>query len=194
MWILSDLSENSNYSYSFVKNVFSEEELSKINCLNVNFSDGMVLNNSSNEIRKSKISWLSPDEESYHWIYQRISEIVNEINFNYYKFNLTYIEDLQLTTYQSEFNDHYNWHVDVQEMLSPINDIRKLSFTILISDQSEFKGGEFVVKNDERDLVVEELEAGTIIIFPSFLVHKVNPVILGTRKSLVGWVRGPNFV
>ena len=41
---------------------------------------------------------------------------------------------------------------------------------------------------------VPELKKGAMILFPSFLLHKVSPVTKGTRNSLVGWVRGPNFV
>ena len=35
---------------------------------------------------------------------------------------------------------------------------------------------------------------GTLIVFPSFIWHKVNPVIKGYRKVLVGWVLGKPFV
>ena len=34
---------------------------------------------------------------------------------------------------------------------------------------------------------------GTAVIFPSFLVHRVAPVISGVRKSLVSWISGPPF-
>jgi len=34
---------------------------------------------------------------------------------------------------------------------------------------------------------------GTALIFPSFIVHKVNPVTKGTRHSLVAWIEGPKW-
>jgi len=38
-----------------------------------------------------------------------------------------------------------------------------------------------------------DLKKGTMIIFPSFVWHKVNPVLTGVRKTLVGWVVGKPF-
>jgi PKHD-type hydroxylase len=34
---------------------------------------------------------------------------------------------------------------------------------------------------------------GTVIIFPSFLQHRVTEVKRGTRYSLVQWYNGPEF-
>ena len=34
-------------------------------------------------------------------------------------------------------------------------------------------------------------EKGRVLIFPSFLPHKVTPVTKGVRKSLVTWMEGP---
>jgi predicted 2-oxoglutarate/Fe(II)-dependent dioxygenase YbiX len=33
-----------------------------------------------------------------------------------------------------------------------------------------------------------------MIIFPSYLVHKVMPVTSGTRYALVGWAHGNTFI
>ena len=37
------------------------------------------------------------------------------------------------------------------------------------------------------------LEVGTVVVFPSFVWHKVEPIIKGTRFSLVGWYLGERF-
>jgi PKHD-type hydroxylase len=37
------------------------------------------------------------------------------------------------------------------------------------------------------------LAQGTTIIFPSYLMHRVNPVTRGNRFTLVSWVHGPSF-
>jgi len=58
-----------------------------------------------------------------------------------------------------------------------------LSFSILLNE--DFKGGEFVM-ND----IVPLNKTGQILIFPSTIKHKVNPVTQGTRYSLVGWCCG----
>jgi predicted 2-oxoglutarate/Fe(II)-dependent dioxygenase YbiX len=59
-----------------------------------------------------------------------------------------------------------------------------LSIVGLLND--DFKGGEFVMFNDD----IIKLKQGDILIFPSnFLYpHRVNPVKKGTRDSFVSWV------
>ena len=32
-----------------------------------------------------------------------------------------------------------------------------------------------------------------LIAFPSYMLHRVKPVVKGTRKSLVFWIIGPKF-
>ena len=38
-----------------------------------------------------------------------------------------------------------------------------------------------------------EMRKGTLILFPSFQLHRIAPVTKGVRKSLVVWVLGPKF-
>ena len=35
---------------------------------------------------------------------------------------------------------------------------------------------------------------GRIIAFPSFMIHRVTPVVEGIRRSIVVWVTGPKFI
>ena len=72
------------------------------------------------------------------------------------------------------------------------NPIRKISMTCLLSDPSEFTGGDLMFS----DAVAEkplQLKQGQAIFFASFLRHKVAPVKKGVRKSLVMWFGGPPF-
>ena len=75
--------------------------------------------------------------------------------------------------------------------------IRKLSLVCSLSDPKDYTGGRFQFKlTDEKtgenyDFEVEEiLPRGSIIVFPSFLYHRVKPVKQGTRYSLVAWSNG----
>jgi len=36
-------------------------------------------------------------------------------------------------------------------------------------------------------------DLGTMVIFPSYVPHRVVPVTSGTRKALVVWAAGPAF-
>ena len=33
----------------------------------------------------------------------------------------------------------------------------------------------------------------SVLLFPSYLLHRVKPVTKGTRRSLVLWISGPKF-
>ena len=44
-----------------------------------------------------------------------------------------------------------------------------------------------------QNIVKASREKGTIIIFPSFILHRVTPITKGTRESMVGWVSGPPY-
>ena len=102
-------------------------------------------------------------------------------------------------------NQHYDWHIDnlantyiTAQNCNTNGKYRKLSFSINLSDPKDFEGGEFYFEflNSPNNNIVECKEIkqkGTIIIFPSFVKHKVAPITKGERNSLVGWVLGYPF-
>ena len=57
---------------------------------------------------------------------------------------------------------------------------------------SNFEGGDFEMRELENK--VPRLEEGSIIVFPSFMEHRVVSVTKGIRYSLVVWYLGPPFV
>ena len=63
---------------------------------------------------------------------------------------------------------------------------RKLSMTIVLNN--DYEGGEFQFFNYKDQLIKEK--KGTVIVFPSYMVHRVRPVTKGTRYSLVVWFCG----
>ena len=80
-------------------------------------------------------------------------------------------------------------HVDV----GPDNNHRKLSLTIQLSDENDYKGGLFHLEGQPPFDESKFLKKGATIMFPSHYRHKVMPVISGMRKSLVIWVSGPKL-
>ncbi|MDB2656544.1 2OG-Fe(II) oxygenase [Crocinitomicaceae bacterium] len=69
---------------------------------------------------------------------------------------------------------------------------RKLSVTVQLSDPDEYEGGdlEFMINHKT---VKAPRKKGTIVVFPSFIMHRVTPITKGTRQSIVGWVSGPPY-
>jgi PKHD-type hydroxylase len=100
-------------------------------------------------------------------------------------YEITNTEPIQIGKYYH--GGFYGWHADdhvIQE--KP----RKLSFSLLLNDPKEFEGGKFELKDVKEQLVLEQ---GSIIVFPSIMVHRVTPVTSGERYSAVTWMHGPNF-
>ena len=49
-----------------------------------------------------------------------------------------------------------------------------------------------MIQNCDK-LVTTNRNQGSIIIFPSFMMHQVTPITKGIRNSLVLWAYGPPF-
>ena len=61
----------------------------------------------------------------------------------------------------------------------------------ILGDKKEAKDKKDFVKITTVD---DAKDIGTIIIFPSFIFHRVLPITKGKRESLVNWSIGKPFV
>ncbi len=64
---------------------------------------------------------------------------------------------------------------------------RKLSFSLILNDN--FQGGKFTTLTES----ILDCHPGKLLIFPSFMAHKISVVESGSRYAIFGWVHGPNF-
>lgn len=146
--------------------------------------------------RKSDISFISVNQDT-HWIFKKLNEVIEDINYKHYNFDLNGYDHLQYTEYDSSYGGKYDFHMDavIGEAMPPkMLEMRKLSFTFLLSEpEVEFKGGEFEILINHLQPIRPVLKKGSIIFFPSFILHRVAQVTDGKRKSLVGWITGPKF-
>ena len=118
---------------------------------------------------------------------QRIAARVLEINDEVYGFRVVGFEEpSRVLCYRGEHGDHVHDHID----LGPLHPLRKLAFSILLSDPAGFDGGD--LSFSERVLDGARVQ-GTLTMFPSFLPHRVTPMTRGERHVIVGWVLGPTF-
>ena len=138
------------------------------------------------DLRTSTQHWLTWD----HWIAGIMHNIFISANNDYFNYDLDHFDSgIQVTRYAK--GQEYQWHID-QGPTTGYNLPRKLSMSLLLND--DFSGGEFELYNpvaQQNEAV--STKAGSAIIFPSWVVHRVNPVTSGTRYSLVAWMNGPQF-
>ena len=171
-------------------------------------------------IRKSSNAWINGS----NWVAGFVWYYITKANRENFRYNIEGLDsnEIQYTEYKK--GEYYDWHVDDDINRCMINDklltsdinqgenlatlngeyIRKLSFSIQLSDPEDYEGGELEFKannyGSERrgDFTLDDTfftpnKKGTIIIFDSRVRHRVCEVKSGVRKSLVGWVVGPRW-
>jgi PKHD-type hydroxylase len=143
--------------------------------------------NPDDELRKSSVMFIDNIEEN-DWIYKKLAGLAITCNNERYWFDLLgFHQELQLTRYSE--GDFFEWHLDFG---AGAISARKLSMTIQLSDSDDYEGGDLQFMINQK-IVNAPRKKGTIIIFPSFIIHRVTPITKGTRQSIVGWVSGPPY-
>ena len=176
-------------NYYWFESGFSAEEIKDIQKITkeLTFEPGTIVSNNFKDVRSSSIKWISPQEET-SWIYDRLMDCIIEAN-NTWKFNIhTVLDDIQYTEYRGG-GGHYDWHMDIGPGSIAH---RKISVIVQLSDPSEYTGGELELNTGSNNIKVSD-KKGSVILFPSFLQHRVTPVISGLRKSLVLWAGGDHY-
>ena len=137
--------------------------------------------------RTTTISWIP--FKKLPQMYKKVEHQLSLVNLNHFGFeNVQITEPAQFTEYPK--GGFYDWHMDLDVLGLHEPPVRKISMTCLLSNPSEFTGGEleFMEKNK-----IPNLKQGQAIFFASFLRHRVAPVKKGTRRSLVMWFGGQPF-
>ena len=123
------------------------------------------------------------------WPLTRILELAKQANNARFKFDMSGFLDVDAPMIMKYTKGgHYDWHVDSGNSVCH----RKLSFTIQLSDDKDYVGGdvEFIGTKVDTNAFRQK---GVLIIYPSFLPHRVTKVTKGTRHAIVGWIHGPTF-
>lgn len=144
----------------------------------------------SRNVKAADIDKIIPE------IKELYDNIVHHVINPFYGFKIRDSEMPQLLVYEP--GGHYQAHYDaVAKWKCPDGNIiwkksidRDLSTVLFLND--EFEGGDFVFP----DLRVRiRPEPGLLVAFPSsqFFAHKVEPVISGTRYTMVNWMTVQGF-
>lgn len=134
------------------------------------------------------------------WLDDIVTDKVIEVNNHVFKCNIDSLVETRYAVYDTD--DVLGWHSDEplfphSEYSIPVLGHRKLTVTLMLSDQTEYTGGEFqIVKTGEvpsRCIDTIKADKGDLIIFPSFVAHNVNKITSGTRRNMVWRYNGPQW-
>ena len=168
--------------------LFNIDHIKKLNkTISEHFVPGSDKPN-TNAIKTSQIKFVNLGAIQ-HLISPFLDFIIHS-NTYYYGFDifqLTGSKKLNYNTYQKD--EEYTWHMDAT-VRSPIRDI-KLTCLLNCSD-NDYKGGDLFLFRD-KDVKVENFGPGSAVVFPSFISHKVEKIISGSRATLAIWMNGPKF-
>ena len=104
-----------------------------------------------------------------------------------WNFDITHSSQSEYLRYDEK--NHYTTHKDT--FICPTQDFsRKITALAFLND--DFEGGKFYIQSCS-DRIYPPQQKGTALFFPSFLLHGVEPVTKGTRRSIVTWLNGPWF-
>jgi PKHD-type hydroxylase len=180
------------HQYCVVNDVFTKEEIDRIIDLEdlQKFAKARVGTDEGNlveQVRDSEVMWIHHDRAS-EWLFERFGTLVGNVNGDFFMYDIEGFDSFQYTTYRE--NEHYNWHIDMGNLST--NYERKISASIVLTDPSEYEGGELhlIPSGNIDEPVILKPNLGDIVFFASWMPHKVTSVTSGVRKSLVAWVMG----
>ena len=141
------------------------------------YGDGI----SNKDLRDSKVVGFPYGTEQNKFLHSLINKYIVMANAECFGFDLNGLCEFQIAEYGS--GGHYDNHFDMR--LDNRSSVRKLGITIQLSESREYAGGDFVFSDDigtpSQDIIKQQ---GTIIVFPSFIYHRVKPVTKGVSISL----------
>ena len=149
--------------------------------------------------RISDIAWCNEQ-----WLLDLLFPFMYRANQNAgWKYEIKASESAQITRYKK--GGFYSFHRDGRgDHLSAYNNpknafmhgyVRKLSMSVMLNDNFDGGAFEFATYGKEECTVTPiEASAGSVIVFPSAMEHRVAPITKGIRYSVVCWFVGPPFV
>jgi PKHD-type hydroxylase len=188
------ISNNANDEYWYFDREVNKETCDKIIALAEDWQPAKVHSNLNAELKNNPyeritdVTWCNE-----RWVYDLVWNYLDIANRNSnWNFQIDACEAMQLARYSKD--GHFKFHQDGNGFTRFDNGnkfvhgkTRKLSMSIILND--EYEGGEFEFFGQEQVIG----KRGTIIVFPSYMMHRVKPVTKGTRYSLVTWFCGEPF-
>lgn len=189
-----------NGEWCYFKSYLDKETCDKIINLGLKLksSEAVVgVNNSSRtdyENRRSKIRFVQSNDLAFYFIFDTLWKTLIQANKDFFNIQVSKLDYVQLAEYSSEYRGEYKDHHDVFWMNNDPFYHRKISCIVQLTDPKEYEGGDFQLIDTCSFPDAEEIkQQGSIIFFPSFFMHRAQPVTKGVRYSLAAWFDGPKW-
>ncbi len=176
--------------------LFNNDELNAL----VRLGDSLVLEKAElsgggagyENIRSTKVAWV-PRQAGTEPLYQRLENVVLELNARYFRFDLSGLAMFQYAVYGGPEGGHFDWHKDYgRDPADPDQEPRKLTLSLQLSDGADYDGCDLQVRAGHQ-IDTAPRTRGTLVAFPANVLHQVTPIRSGIRRSLVAWAVGPEF-
>tara|TARA_B100000085_G_scaffold282154_1_gene310145 strand:- start:777 stop:1352 length:576 start_codon:yes stop_codon:yes gene_type:complete len=184
-----------NETFQFVvyrENFLSSDECDKlIKTLDKDLTEGTIVGDyTTDKVNKNIRNTLNKPFKA-DTLGNKINSAVVVANINFFNYDIDKIDGLRFLKYG--IGGTYNWHTDYGRNQCSM---RKLTAVVQLSDEKDYEGGDFefgITDAKGNDLVVGNKSKGCLMIFPSFLSHRVAPITKGTRYSIITWMEGDTF-
>ena len=99
------------------------------------------------------------------------------------------------TQYHGLIHNHYkpgqqySWHTD-ESAFRPSSS--KLTCLLNLSEKP-YTGGDFQICRNTPETIKEFNMPGMMVIFPSYVLHRITPLVKGTRTSVAALLEGPQW-
>lgn len=110
-------------------------------------------------------------------------------SFGYNVYDLHDEEALNLNIYNADNKQGYDWHTD--DANRPMYDIKVTA--LLNVSKREYDGGDFEIFKSNVLQVPQLKDTGGMVMFKSYLNHRVLPVLSGERRTVAIFFKGPKF-
>ena len=189
--------------FGVMKNVFDQEEIDRILFYEkiLNFEKAQTIGEQQGEKLEERDKFRICDiasmmiDQNTQWLWDKIGHISAKANYDLFLYDINAIEDLNYLIYHGTENGKYISHRDVL-MHGYRRYDRKISGIMMLSDPSEYKGGDLLIDTHATDSKEKwrkvELEKGDVVFFDSGFTHCVEPVTEGKRQVIVFWLHGKN--
>jgi PKHD-type hydroxylase len=153
----------------------------------IELGDATVDGENNSEIRSCKVGWI-PYEDETAWVYGRLYELGLLANEKLWGFDpVDMVEHIMYCEYHE--GDHFDWHVDMGS--PPPFNARKIAVSVQLSESDDYRGGNLFFMSGGLHTVSRG--KGSVIAYPTYIMHSVEKVTAGVRKSLVFWLGGKPF-